>query len=180
MIGCSEPEVTGLGLVPMAASYSSTVRRTFSGFLIAAGLVGSTVAFGQPATPPTSAAATVPIPTAMSGRWTAVVPGGRTFTDTLSIVLDAIPTGPGAVKGRLTLRGVTCGAQDEPLAGTWDGSELRFESLVRPNVNTQLQNGQCASGRVSFVLKRSPDGKSFQGESTRDGLSTPSQISLAP
>ena len=71
-------------------------------------------------------------------------------------------------------------AQTDTFGNGWDGAELRFESLVRPNVNTQLQNGQCASGRVSFALKRSPDGKSFVGESTRDGLSTPSQISLAP
>lgn len=155
-------------------------RRLLRGFSIAVGLVVSTLASGQPAAPPGAGSSVESIPKALSGRWTAVVPGGRTFTDTLSVVLDEVPAGAGAVKGRLTLRGVTCGAQDEPLAGTWDGSELRFDSLVRPNVNTQVQNGQCASGRVSFVLRRSPDTKSFQGESTRDGLSTPSQIVLAP
>jgi hypothetical protein len=120
-----------------------------------------------------------PLPKAMSGRWTSVVPGGRTFSDTLSVVLD-VPAGTGPVTGRLTLRGVTCGAMDEPLKGTWDGSELRFESLVRPNVNATRSNGECASGRVTFTLVRKPGQTAFDGETHRDGLSFPGQVTLAP
>ncbi len=120
-----------------------------------------------------------PLPKTMSGRWTAVVPGRATFTDTLSIVLDD-PGESGKVTGRLTLRGVTCGAKDEPLSGTWDGTELRFESAVRPNVNVQRADGQCESGRTTFVLARKPGQTSFQGESRRDGMTTTSQVTLSP
>jgi hypothetical protein len=120
-----------------------------------------------------------PLPKAMSGRWTAVIPGGRTFTDTLSVALDA-PAGTGPVTGHFTNRGVTCGAANEPLTGTWDGTELRFESQVRPNVNVQRANGDCGTGRISFVLTRKAGQATFEGESRRDGMSVPAQITLAP
>ena len=122
---------------------------------------------------------TAPLPKAMSGRWTSVVPGGRTFTDTWSVILDA-SGGTGPVTGRLTLRGVTCGALDEPLTGTWDGSELRMESQVRPNVNAQRTNGECGTGRVTFKLTRKPGQSTFEGESHRDAAPSPSQVTLAP
>ena len=139
--------------------------------LLLAGLMTmSGVAFAQGA---------APLPKSLSGRWTAVIPGGRVFTDSMSVVLDA-RDGSGPVTGRLTVRGIVCGAQDEPLAGTWDGTELRFESQVRPNVNAARPNGDCASGRVSFVLVRKPGQTSFEGESRRDGTATPTQITLAP
>lgn len=120
-----------------------------------------------------------PLPKSMNGRWTAVVPGGRTFTDTMSVVLDA-PNGTGAVAGRLTSRGVVCGALDEPLTGTWDGTELRFESLVRPNVNVTRPNGDCGNGRIVFVLIRKPGQGAFEGESRREGSPNPVQITLSP
>ncbi len=94
-----------------------------------------------------------PLPKIMHGTWTAVVPNVRTFTDTFSVTLDGPPQG-GALAGRLTLRGGVCGAQNEPLTGTWDGTELRLESMVRPNVNAQRPNGQCGNGRVTFVPER--------------------------
>jgi len=122
---------------------------------------------------------TTALPKAMSGRWTSVVPGGRTFTDTWSVILD-VPGGAGAVTGRLTLRGVTCGALDEPLTGTWDGNELRMESQVRPNVNAQRTNGECGTGRVTFTLARKPGQSTFEGESQRDAAPVPSQVTLAP
>ena len=107
-----------------------------------------------------------PLPSKMSGRWTAVVPGGQTFTDTMSVVLD-VPATTGPLTGRLTVRGVTCGALDEPLTGTWDGTELRFESRVRPNVNSQRMNGECGTGKTTFVLSRKPGQAVFEGESRR-------------
>lgn len=125
------------------------------------------------------AQATASLPKAMSGRWTSVVPGGRTFTDSWSVVLDA-SAGTGQVTGRLTLRGVTCGALDEPLTGTWDGRELQMASQVRPNVNAQRTNGECGTGRVTFKLARKPGQSTFEGESQRDASSVPSQVTLAP
>jgi hypothetical protein len=121
----------------------------------------------------------LPLPKVMQGTWTAVVPNVRTFTDTFAVTLDD-PAPSGALTGRLTLRGIGCGAVDEPLTGTWDGVLLRMESVVRPNVNAQRQNGQCGNGRVTFVLKRKTGQTGFEGESTRDGSPLPSQITLGP
>jgi hypothetical protein len=120
-----------------------------------------------------------PLPKNLSGRWTAVVPGGKTFSDTLSIALDPSAE-PGPITGRFTSAGVMCGAKDEPLVGSWDGSVLRFESKVRPNVNTTRMNGDCASGRVTYVLTRKPGQATFDGEANRDGMSTPVQVTLSP
>ena len=120
-----------------------------------------------------------PLPSVMHGTWTAVVPNVRTFTDAFTVTLDG-PRAAGALTGRLTLRGIACGAIDEPLTGTWDGVELRLESAVRPNINAQRPNGQCGSGRVTFVLKRKAGQAGFEGESTRDGTQIVSQITLGP
>ena len=125
------------------------------------------------------AQAAAPLPKAMSGRWTAVVPGGRTFTDSLSVVLE-VPGGTGPLAGRLTLRGVVCGALDEPLSGTWDGNELRMESHVRPNVNTQRPNGECGTGRITLKLSRKPGQTTFEGEAVRHAAPAPTQVTLAP
>ena len=125
------------------------------------------------------AQAAAPLPASMSGRWTAVVPGNRTFTDSLSVVLN-VPGGTGPLTGRLTLRGIVCGASDEPLTGTWDGSELRLESQVRPNVNALRANGDCGTGRITFKLARKPGQTAFEGEALRDASSVPSQVTLAP
>ena len=126
-----------------------------------------------------SAQTAAPLPASMSGRWSAVIPGNRTFTDSLSVVLD-VPDGTGPLTGRLTLRGITCGAQEEPLSGTWDGTELRMESQVRPNVNAQRANGECGTGRLTFKLTRKPGQASFEGEALRDASPVPSQVTLSP
>lgn len=120
-----------------------------------------------------------PLPKSLSGRWMTIGGGvtGRTFTDTMSVAFDD-PVGIGPVRGRLTSRGVVCGAMDEPLTGTWDGSELRFESQVRPNVNVARKNGDCGTGHISFVLTRKLGRTGFEGESHRDGSTA--QITLAP
>ena len=120
-----------------------------------------------------------PLPKTLSGRWTVVVPGRSTFTDSMSVVLD-VPAQAGPLTGRLTSRGVTCGALDEPLVETWDGTELRFESKVRPNVNVTRMNGDCGSGSVTYVLTRKPGETTFEGEARRDGTATPVQVTLAP
>ena len=120
-----------------------------------------------------------PLPKSLSGSWTAVVPGRATFTDSMSVVLDG-PGEPGPLTGRMTSRGVTCGALDEPLTGSWDGKELRLESKVRPNVNVARINGDCASGRVTYVLTRRSGQAKFEGEGQRDGMSIPVQVTLSP
>ncbi len=124
-------------------------------------------------------AQTAALPKALSGHWTAVIPGRQTYSDSISMVLDA-PGADGSVTGRLTTRGVGCGSQDEPLTGSWDGSVLRVESKVRPNVNAQRMNGDCASGRLTLVLTRKPGQAAFEGEALRDGSSIPSQITMSP
>jgi hypothetical protein len=125
------------------------------------------------------AQAGAPLPKAMSGHWTVLASNGRVYTGDTSVVLDA-PDGTGAVTGRFTSPGVTCGALDEPLSGTWDGSELRFETMVRPNENTQQRDGECGSGKLTYVLKRNPGQPGFEGEGHRDGMQVPVQVTLAP
>jgi len=51
---------------------------------------------------------------------------------------------------------------------------------VRPNVNTQRQNGECGTGRVAYVLTRKPGQAGFEGEAHRDALAMPVQITLSP
>jgi hypothetical protein len=92
----------------------------------------------------------------------------------MSMTLDA-PVQPGPVTGRLTARGVGCGAENEPLTGTWDGSTLRVESKVYPNVNVQRMNAQCGSGRVTYTLTRKPGQSTFEGEGVRDGMTGAAQ-----
>jgi hypothetical protein len=104
---------------------------------------------------------------------------GRVYVDSVSVALEPVDPS-GRVTGRLTARGVTCGALDEPLVGTWDGSVLRFESKVKPDVNTQRMNGDCASGRITYVLTRKPGQSSFEGEAVRDGMSAPVHVTLSP
>ena len=118
------------------------------------------------------------LPKTMSGSWTGVYPRGS-FSDTMSVVLGA-PDGSGALKGLLTYQGLSCGAKDEPLTGTWNGTELRFESQLRPNVNSKRLNGQCGTGLTKFVLTRKPGQGSFVGESRTEGTQIPDQIQLSP
>ena len=115
------------------------------------------------------------LPRVLSGRWTFFAPGGRTFIDSVSMTFEM--TGEqGSASGRLTHRGVNCGALDEPFTGTWDGSVLRIESRLRANVNTTRNGGTCPD-KVVYTLKRG--GKGFEGEVIMDGMSGPAQVSLA-
>jgi len=60
------------------------------------------------------------------------------------------------------------------------GTELRFEAQVHPNVNAQQANGDCGSGRVTYILIRKPGQNVTEGESRRDGAPVPAQVTLAP
>jgi len=126
-----------------------------------------------------SAQQATPLPKSLSGRWVAVVPGRTTFTDTMSLTLDdATPSGP--VSGRVTIRGLSCGAKDEPFTGTWNGTQLRIEFKSYPNVNVQRLNGDCGSGQAAFVFTRRPGEAGFDGEGTRDGSPVPIRATLSP
>ena len=119
------------------------------------------------------------LPGALSGRWTFLPAGGRTFVDMWSARFDGTGA-PGPVTGKLTWRGVNCGAQDEPLTGTWDGTELRFESVLRANANTQNLNGNCEGGRAVWVLKRKPGSATFEGEGSMNERKVVVTVTASP
>ncbi len=59
------------------------------------------------------AQAMAPLPAKLSGRWVWLAPNGTTI-DAFSLEFDGSRE-PGTVAGRLTWRGLNCGAQDEPI-----------------------------------------------------------------
>lgn len=103
------------------------------------------------------------LPSKLQGRYTLTVGSGQVFINMFNIVFDA-PASPGPVKGRVTWRGVNCGAQDEPFEGTWDGNELRFGMRTYSNVNAQRSNGTCQADPYAIVLKRSPGSATLEGQ----------------
>lgn len=120
--------------------------------LAALAAVLATAALAQPATQ---------LPPTLSGRWTAQ--GATTpVIDRFSIAFDG-ERSPGSVPGKLTWRGFNCGAKDEPIQAQWDGTELKFEAMLRPDTNTQRMGGKCPGEPGKWVLKRKAD-QSFEGE----------------
>jgi hypothetical protein len=115
------------------------------------------------------------LPGKLSGHWTYI--GSRTYINPVTIVFDG-DGAPGPVTGRLTWRGVTCGAQDEPLNGTWNGTELRFTAALRANVNVESMNAQCGDAR--FTLTRKPGEQGFDGDARASYTPAVPTISLAP
>jgi hypothetical protein len=118
------------------------------------------------------------LPSKLSGRWTATTIRG-VFIDTLSLTFEGNGQS-GSVTGRITMRGRSCGAQDEPFQGSWDGAALRIDTVHRPNVNTQIMNGTCGSGRVTYMLQRKPGEKAFDGELLLDGAQIGVTVSVSP
>jgi hypothetical protein len=118
-----------------------------------------------------------PLPPKLSGRYNFVGPQG-VYNDAVTLTFDA-PAVAGKVSGRVSWRGVNCGALDEPFVGTWDGTELRIETTHRANVNTQRPNGQCGSGRATYTLKRMP-GSKFEGQVQIEGSPAIATLALAP
>ena len=102
------------------------------------------------------------LPASLSGRWTFMGPSG-VLIDSVSIVFEGSGT-PGTVPGRLTWRGINCGAKDEPIQASWDGTELKFEAVLKANTNTQRMNGNCPAEPTRWVLKRKAGDRAFEGE----------------
>jgi hypothetical protein len=106
------------------------------------------------------------LPLSLKGEWTALGQGenhGRSYVDHFSLAFEGNGA-PGSVAGRLTLHGVNCGAKDEPIQASWDGSELKFEAVLRANTNTQSMNGNCPAVPTRWVLRRKAGDPSFEGE----------------
>ena len=104
------------------------------------------------------------LPRRLVGKWTSLSPNGRTFIDTVDIALDGDGS-QGPVKGRVSWRGVNCGASNEPVEGAWDGSTLRLQGMLRPDVNVQRNGGQCGDGKVLFEIRRK-GGTAFEGSTS--------------
>lgn len=102
------------------------------------------------------------LPPSLSGRWTVSLPSG-VFIDAFSIAFEG-GRAPGKVNGMLTFRGLNCGAKDEPIAAGWDGKVLKFEAVMRANVNAQRAHGRCPAEPYAFVLVRNADGRTFEGQ----------------
>jgi hypothetical protein len=119
------------------------------------------------------------LPGALSGRWTVIAAGGRTFIDKVSLKIEGEGK-PGPVKGYITWRGVTCGASAEPFEGTWDGQVLRFNSMLRPDVNVQRNGGQCGDGKVVGELQRKAGQQSFSGETRMASTGGTATVSVSP
>lgn len=120
-----------------------------------------------------------PLPPSLSGRWTYSAPNGRTFVDYWSVRFDSSGA-PGAVNGMVTWRGLSCGAKDEPVTGTWNGTELRFEVVLRPNVNTQNPNGNCGNGRTTVLLTRNAGATGFEGTATQADRNVTVAVNASP
>jgi len=115
------------------------------------------------------------LPGKLSGRWTFI--GPKTYVNPVSLEFDGDGK-PGPITGRLTWRGVTCGAENEPLKGTWDGTSLSFAATLRANVNAQSMNGQC--GDATFVLTRKPGESNFTGEAHATYTQAVPTIAVSP
>ncbi|MEP7208350.1 MAG: hypothetical protein ABI920_15540 [Casimicrobiaceae bacterium] len=93
-----------------------------------------------------------PLAPELAGRWTVLAPNGTTYIDVFALRFEG-PLAPGTVRGRLTHRGITCGAKDEPFEGAWDGRVLRFEVDLKANANTRTTS-PCAAPHTIYVLER--------------------------
>ena len=103
---------------------------------------------------PTHSADTLPV--ALKGRWYGV--GGGGSKNNYDVALSDLKQSPdGSVAGKLTRFGNGCGANGEPINGSFDGTTLKLESMSRAGVNTRRMGGDC--GLDKYVLKREDDGK---------------------
>ena len=107
------------------------------------------------------------LPKQMSGRWTAETPRGP-MSDVWSVEIDS-QDGGGAISGRVSHVGISCGAKDEPMQGTFDGSTLVITSQLRAGVNSAQAKGNCQGGKITWTLKAKEGTQSFEGEANLEG-----------
>jgi hypothetical protein len=118
------------------------------------------------------------LPAKLTGHMTAT---GATQTFILNIAMEFDgDRKPGAIAGRVTHRGVNCGAENEPLTGTWDGTEVRVVATLHANVNTLRMGGQCDGAKVTYTLKRKPGTGEFEGDVRANNSSAAATIVLSP
>ena len=108
------------------------------------------------------------LPKSMSGRWAVTTPRGE-VSNTWSIIIDK-QDGKGAIEGRVTHYGITCGAKDEPMSGTFDGSVLILQSRLRPDVYSARAGGNCGSGKITWTLRKREGRDDFEGEAVFEGV----------
>jgi hypothetical protein len=78
------------------------------------------------------------------------------------------PGAKGTIEGRLTHHGFNCGAKDEPMTGSFDGSELRLVSRLRADVNVKNAGKDCGSGKTTWTLQKQKKG-GFEGKGVWEG-----------
>jgi hypothetical protein len=100
------------------------------------------------------------LPSSMKGRWYGIARGGSSLNFDIS-VSELKQGADGSVEGKLTRFGNGCGADGEPLKGTFDGTTLAFESTSKPGVNTRRMGGDC--GVDKYSLKAASGSKSYVG-----------------
>jgi hypothetical protein len=118
------------------------------------------------------------LPHKLSGRWTFQSPN-QTFINPVEMTFEGDGK-PGPVTGRVTYRGLGCGAENEPLTGTWDGRELRIIAMHRANVNAVRINGQCGDGKTTYVLVRKAGEVGFEGQVTSSYSMATATMSVSP
>jgi hypothetical protein len=117
------------------------------------------------------------LPGHLSGHWTLV--GNRTSVNAVSFDFEGSGK-PGALGGKVTWRGVGCGAQNEPLTGTWDGRELRINMVLRANVNADRMKADCGDGKTTVVLTRKAGEKSFEGDARASYTPAVPSVTVSP
>jgi hypothetical protein len=124
----------------------------------------------------TVALADAGLPATLHGRWFGTGMGGNTNNFEISLA-DVAQAPDGKVTGKLTRFGNGCGAEGEPLTGTFDGTTLVFESTSKAGVHTRRMGGDC--GVDQYKLTRAAEAKSFTG-TMRDKQGNAFTIELAP
>ena len=120
-----------------------------------------------------------PLPKSMGGRWAATLSSGQQIGNIWSLTVEKLD-GSGRFEGKLTYYGAFCGAKNEPMTGTFDGSELRINSSLRANTNTDRAGGQCGTGKAMWLLKKQPGRQLFEGEGELEGIPVKTRVYLNP
>lgn len=120
-----------------------------------------------------------PLPKSMDGRWAATLSSGQQIGNIWSLSVEK-QDASGTLQGKLSYYGTFCGAKDEPMTGSFDGSELRITSSLRANTNTDRAGGQCGTGKASWILRKQQGRHLFEGEGRLEGVAVTTRVYLNP